>query len=196
MNRSAVALALGIAWADIPIVVRGTVMSMKRPADRSIAYSLGCLSERDFAHVVPQTDNLWGARFEQGFGRRSIGAMTTGFAPLHRPVSTDFVRAGVFFNSASIVPILVSVRLHATRHSAFVIWVSRSQKFIQSARVFPPPPGALADASLALELPVGARLVRPGAVAEDERLVGVPPLDKGVVLIRGDIEGSGAREGQ
>jgi hypothetical protein len=100
-----------------------------------------------------------------------------------------------FLLSASIVPILASVRLHAARHSALVIWVPRSQKFMQSASVFPPPPGALAAASLALALPVGARLVRPGTVAEGERLAGVAPLDNGVVVIWGDMEGSGASDG-
>lgn len=33
------------------------------------------------------------------------------------------------------------VRLQASRHCAFVIWVCRSQKFMQSCNVFPPPPG-------------------------------------------------------
>ena len=70
---------------------------------------------------------------------------------------------------------------------------------MQSVRVFPPPPGALAAASLALALPVGARLVSPGVPSEpgvpnddDERLAGVPPLDKGAVVSGEDLEGSGA----
>ena len=88
------------------------------------------------------------------------------------------------------------MRLHAARHSALVVWVSRSQKFMQSARVLPPPPGALAVASLALALSVGSRLVRPGVPADDERLVGVPPLDNGVVVIWGDIEGREWSEGR
>jgi hypothetical protein len=102
--------------------------------------------------------------------------------------------------SASIVPILTSVRLHAARHSAFVMWVSRSQKLIQSARVCPPPPGALAAASLALALTGGAPIVRPvpkdpGVPSDDDRLVGDPPLDSGTVEIWGDMEGSGWSEG-
>jgi hypothetical protein len=123
------------------------------------------------------------AQYELRFGYRLV-------------VSPVFVFAGAFFDSASIVPILASVRLHAARHSAFVMWVSRSQKFMQSARVLPPPPGALAVASLGLALTVGARLVRPGDAAEDERLGGVPPLDKGTVVICGDMDGSGETDGK
>ena len=117
-------------------------------------------------------------------------------------VLPDFVPVVDFLLSASIAPIRVSLRLQAARHSAFVMGVPRSQKFMQSARVFPPPLGALADASLALALPVRARLVRPGGPTDpgvpsddDERLAGVPPLDKGVVVNGEDIEGSGASEG-
>jgi hypothetical protein len=62
----------------------------------------------------------------------------------------DFASFDDFLFSASIVPILVSVRLHAARHSAFVICVWRSQKFMQSARVLPPPPGVLGAGWLAL----------------------------------------------
>jgi hypothetical protein len=39
-------------------------------------------------------------------------------------------------------------------------------------------------------------LVSPGVPGDEERLAGVPPLDKGVVVIGGDIEGSGASEGE
>jgi hypothetical protein len=69
-------------------------------------------------------------------------------------------------------------------------------KFMQSARVLPPPPGVLAAASLALALalPAEARLLRPGAV-DDDRFAGVPPLDNGVVVIWGGIVGRDCSEG-
>ena len=42
------------------------------------------------------------------------------------------------------------VRLHASRHSAFVMCVAGSQNPMQSAKLLPPPPGALGANSLGL----------------------------------------------
>jgi hypothetical protein len=58
--------------------------------------------------------------------------------------------------------------------------VPESQNFMQSASVLPPPPGVLGAASLGL----------------DEFFVVTEPPDRGVVVICGDIGGSGAIAGE
>jgi hypothetical protein len=100
--------------------------------------------------------------------------------------SRDLV--GAFFDFASSLepPIRAMVRLQAARHSDFVMCVPRSQKVMQSSSVLPPPPGALAAASLGL-VPADGALVR---------LAGTPPLDNGAVVSDGDWGGSGASEGE
>ena len=69
----------------------------------------------------------------------------------------------------------VRERWQAARHSLFVICVAGSQKLKQSAKVLPPPPGALRAASLGLVLDGDADCTR----------VEMPPLN-GVVVICGD----------
>src|SRR5215468_1063567 len=54
------------------------------------------------------------------------------------------------------------VRLQASRHSAFVIWVAFSQKPMHAASVLPPPPGALGACSLGLPGD-RAKLLEPAA---------------------------------
>jgi len=73
-------------------------------------------------------------------------------------------------------------RSQAARHSLFVMCVSRSQNFMQSASVLPPPPGADGAASLGLTL-LGE---------EDGTLVGMLPPDSGSVVICGDSGAMGA----
>ena len=65
------------------------------------------------------------------------------------------------------------LRTHAAFHSAFVMCVSRSQKPMQSARVLPPPPGALGADSLGLAEELPGDSARPGwATLEVENCVG------------------------
>jgi hypothetical protein len=65
--------------------------------------------------------------FEKEHARpiRSLTLSTRGGTPMMRQIPVAycpaFARAGAFLDSASTVPILVSVRLHAARHSAFVM---------------------------------------------------------------------------
>ena len=67
------------------------------------------------------------------------------------------------------------MRWQATRHSALVICVSRSQKPMQSARLLPPPPGTLGAVSLGLPGDNARPLPPPDCAAG-----GTPPLENWV----------------
>ena len=96
------------------------------------------------------------------------------------------------------------VRWQATRHCAFVMCVSRSQKPMQSASVLPPPPGVLG--AVELELPGDrAKLPLPPAAAplvencvgrSGERGAMAGAVGAGVPIIEGaDVEGVDMRAG-
>jgi hypothetical protein len=87
----------------------------------------------------------------------------------------DFFAGAAPALSISRVSRRVRDRWQAARHSVFVICVPRSQIFMQSAKVLPPPPGALSADSLGLVLDG----------EDDGTRVGSPPLN-GVVVICGD----------
>jgi hypothetical protein len=99
---------------------------------------------------------------------------TTGLAPTNFQF-LDFFAGAVPPYSILRVSRRVRDRWQAARHSVFVICVSRSHIFMQSAKVLPPPPGALGADSLGLVLDG----------EDDGTRVGIPPLN-GVVVICGD----------
>jgi len=101
----------------------------------------------------------------------------------HWSISATVVRWAYFFffgglTMSSILRLSSRVceRWQASRHSLFVMCVSRSQNLMQSARVLPPPPGALGAASLGLVLKGD----------DDGTLVVTLPPVSGVVVICGD----------
>jgi hypothetical protein len=69
----------------------------------------------------------------------------------------------------------VKERWQAAFHCCFVMWVSRSQKPMQSLKLLPPPPAALGACSLAL----------PGERANELGLA-APPLDDAAGGCEGD----------